>query len=524
MTTSPDYAKMFDQFFKHGQMFSTCKTTLLYALTDIGLYDDGGLIGRHWIKQDGNFVTLKLDFLAIRFARYYWEILDSGIRHVPKAWAEKRGDINIFEILRNEKKSTVPTLKEIASDSMSSFRKKIIRYSIKQEILENLLKGESKNLYRKNLHKDSISIDKNMVYFMKNNMKQIKSDLRTKMENYLKIQNPGVETFEDGRIRISRDSPFYAYIRNHTPSLFLICIENDSLKQNYEKSCRRKINPEDYGIAKSVYGDLVSVWGLSSTDENKQVWEQIKRNDHVLFSQYNRCFSHGVIRGTVRNAKIAVKLWGSGKDWAPRDLLILIDAITSVEFDLGSSPAWLVDPTMPAEYNFPITRVTDQRVDYLLAVFGSIGTAFNSLDEADPDIRKLIPSDIKVVLEKHQLTVRRGQDKFRSMVLQNYHFKCAVCDMGEVDLLEASHIVPVGHWETSGSADNGICLCVLHHKMFDNGYLSFDDDYCVLLSEKACSSEQLVNSCKLPNRITHCDVLPSKDHLEIHRLNLKHIS
>ena len=215
MTASPDYAKMFDQFFKRGQMFSTYKTAFLYALTDIGLYDDGDLIGRHWIKQDGNFVTLKLDFLAIRLARYYWEILDSGIRHVPKAWAEKRGDINIFEILRNEKRLKIPTLEELEHDSMSNLRKKVIEKSIKQEVLKNLSTKEMQDLYTENRYKNTISLHKSIIYFMKHNMKQIKVELGIKMADHLENRNPAMKTFEEDEAGVNKNSPFYTYIQNH---------------------------------------------------------------------------------------------------------------------------------------------------------------------------------------------------------------------------------------------------------------------------------------------------------------------
>jgi putative restriction endonuclease len=69
---------------------------------------------------------------------------------------------------------------------------------------------------------------------------------------------------------------------------------------------------------------------------------------------------------------------------------------------------------------------------------------------------------------------RRSRDpRFREAVLTAYGYQCAVCGLavrlGPLSVaLDAAHI----HWHAAGGPDevsNGLCLCVLHHKLFDLG-------------------------------------------------------
>lgn len=81
---------------------------------------------------------------------------------------------------------------------------------------------------------------------------------------------------------------------------------------------------------------------------------------------------------------------------------------------------------------------------------------------------------------------------FRHAVLRAYEHKCAVCSFdvrlgSRTVALDAAHI----KWHQAGGLDdiqNGIALCVLHHKLFDEGAftLSPPNDGCIILvSESA---------------------------------------
>lgn len=84
-------------------------------------------------------------------------------------------------------------------------------------------------------------------------------------------------------------------------------------------------------------------------------------------------------------------------------------------------------------------------------------------------------------------TRKRSAD-FRESILRVYSYKCAICGfdgrLGHSDLgLEAAHI----KWFMAGGPDsenNGLALCVLHHKLFDRGAIGISEDSVIMVSEQ----------------------------------------
>ncbi|MGW2689159.1 phosphorothioated DNA-binding restriction endonuclease [Streptomyces sp. NPDC001414] len=83
---------------------------------------------------------------------------------------------------------------------------------------------------------------------------------------------------------------------------------------------------------------------------------------------------------------------------------------------------------------------------------------------------------------------RRRDRRMREMVLTAYEYQCAFCGydgmIGAVPVgLEAAH---VRWWAYGGpdDVDNGLCLCSLHHKLFDMGVLGMGEGHRVLVSQR----------------------------------------
>lgn len=80
---------------------------------------------------------------------------------------------------------------------------------------------------------------------------------------------------------------------------------------------------------------------------------------------------------------------------------------------------------------------------------------------------------------------RLGQMFFRGAVLASYDYRCAMCQIGVPQLLNASHIIP---WSASEERRidprNGLSLCGLHDKAFDNGLVTVDEDHRLMLSRE----------------------------------------
>ncbi|MFD1661409.1 phosphorothioated DNA-binding restriction endonuclease [Streptomyces caeni] len=87
------------------------------------------------------------------------------------------------------------------------------------------------------------------------------------------------------------------------------------------------------------------------------------------------------------------------------------------------------------------------------------------------------------------LRVRRQRNpQMRELVLTAYEYQCAFCGydgrIGAVPVgLEAAH---VRWWAFDGpdDIDNGLCLCSLHHKLFDKGVLGIGDGHRILVSQR----------------------------------------
>jgi putative restriction endonuclease len=88
-------------------------------------------------------------------------------------------------------------------------------------------------------------------------------------------------------------------------------------------------------------------------------------------------------------------------------------------------------------------------------------------------------------------TYRRRDASFRQRVLTAYEYRCAVCGfdvrLGTVPIaIDAAHI----RWHQAGGPDtenNGLALCVLHHKTFDLGAFTVTEGR-VMVSDQANGS------------------------------------
>ncbi|WP_455358362.1 phosphorothioated DNA-binding restriction endonuclease [Streptomyces sp. SYSU K21746] len=90
--------------------------------------------------------------------------------------------------------------------------------------------------------------------------------------------------------------------------------------------------------------------------------------------------------------------------------------------------------------------------------------------------------------ERFSVARRQRNRRMRELVLTAYEYQCAFCGydgrIGAVAVgLEAAH---VRWWAFGGpdDVDNGLCLCSLHHKLFDKGVLGIGDGHRILVSQR----------------------------------------
>jgi deoxyinosine 3'endonuclease (endonuclease V) len=88
-----------------------------------------------------------------------------------------------------------------------------------------------------------------------------------------------------------------------------------------------------------------------------------------------------------------------------------------------------------------------------------------------------------------QTRVRLHQARFRGQVVPAYCSQCAICRLKELRLLDAAHIV--GDIEELGepSVSNGLSLCAIHHRAFDQNLVGVSPDYVVHVSRRLREDE-----------------------------------
>ncbi|MCY4213874.1 MAG: HNH endonuclease [Gammaproteobacteria bacterium] len=62
---------------------------------------------------------------------------------------------------------------------------------------------------------------------------------------------------------------------------------------------------------------------------------------------------------------------------------------------------------------------------------------------------------------------------FRHRVLTAYGQRCAMCGI-QLKLLDGAHILPAKHPQSTDRTHNGVALCALHHRSYDNALVTFD--------------------------------------------------
>lgn len=100
------------------------------------------------------------------------------------------------------------------------------------------------------------------------------------------------------------------------------------------------------------------------------------------------------------------------------------------------------------------------------------------------------------------IKVRVNQGIFRKIMLKKYGH-CCLCGISKDNLLIASHIKP---WSKSNEKEklneyNGLLLCSLHDKLFDLGYISFNDDGTILISSHLNDTDRVLSNINEKKRI-----------------------
>ena len=119
-------------------------------------------------------------------------------------------------------------------------------------------------------------------------------------------------------------------------------------------------------------------------------------------------------------------------------------------------------------------------------VLVSVGRRVGPMDELEP---VPITDPIERRYAAREVKVRLHQRRFRWIVIPAYREQCAICRLKEVRLLDAAHIV--GDPEPTGTPEiqNGLSLCSIHHRAFDQDLVGVSHDYVVHVAGRLLEDE-----------------------------------
>ncbi len=136
--------------------------------------------------------------------------------------------------------------------------------------------------------------------------------------------------------------------------------------------------------------------------------------------------------------------------------------------------------------------------------------------------KEIAPLNIDDESKKAIINVRVNQGKFRDSLLKRYHNKCCLCGVKIPKILIASHIKPWAESKTEEKADvdNGFLMCPNHDKLFDKGYITFEDDGTIRISKGLTENEMTFLNVNSKMHIEPTLTKGNKKYLKFHRKDI----
>jgi putative restriction endonuclease len=141
-----------------------------------------------------------------------------------------------------------------------------------------------------------------------------------------------------------------------------------------------------------------------------------------------------------------------------------------IVYFIGTRPGWY-KPLFPC-----FVRADDPDSQRVIVTPGVLS---GPMDEPEP-----VPLEdpIERRYAVRETRVRLHQARFRGRVVPAYDSRCAICSLRELRLLDAAHIVADIEFGGAATIRNGLSLCAIHHRAFDQDLVGISPDYVVHVS------------------------------------------
>jgi putative restriction endonuclease len=142
--------------------------------------------------------------------------------------------------------------------------------------------------------------------------------------------------------------------------------------------------------------------------------------------------------------------------------------------------------TRPGWYKplYPCFVIADDPAERRVLV--SPGQMAGPFDEREPI---LVDDPLERKYAVRETRVRLHQARFRGQILVAYSSRCAICRLRETRLLDAAHIVGDLDHRGDPHITNGLSLCSIHHRAFDQDLVGVASDYKVHVARRLLDDE-----------------------------------
>lgn len=137
--------------------------------------------------------------------------------------------------------------------------------------------------------------------------------------------------------------------------------------------------------------------------------------------------------------------------------------------------------TRPGFYRalYPYYVAADLRTERRVLVIP--GKLVGSFEEPEP---VPVTDELERGYVVRETKVRLHQGRFRGAVLRAYRDRCSICRLKEVRLLDAAHITPEATPTGKPVVSNGLSMCTIHHRSFDQNLVGISPDYEIRISRR----------------------------------------
>jgi putative restriction endonuclease len=163
---------------------------------------------------------------------------------------------------------------------------------------------------------------------------------------------------------------------------------------------------------------------------------------------------------------------GSVEQADNRALRAAFEQRVPIVYFVGTRPGWY-------KALFPCYVVGDDPSAGRVVI--SVGEMAGPLDDQEA---LLLEDPLERRYAVREARVRLHQARFRGLVLNAYANTCAICRLKEGRLLDAAHIVADADEDGVAAVSNGLSLCTIHHRAYDQNLVGVDESYTVSVSKR----------------------------------------